>query len=457
VGGWPRIPGYELLGELGHGGIGIVYKALHLRLNRVVALKMVQDSRCLHPENLVRFLSEAEAVAGVQHPHIAQIYEVGQMDGRPYFTMEFVEGGTLAQKIARAPQSPRQAAHLVEMLARAVQAAHQCGIIHRDLKPANVLLAADGTPRITDFGLAKRLQGDSGLTQTGEILGTPSYMAPEQADGRIKDLGPCTDVYALGAILYECLIGRPPFVGVTVLDVLDQVKNKEPLPFGRLRIAVPRDLETICLKCLHKDPRRRYASAEELAEDLRRFLEGRPIVARPIGVLASVWLWCHRPERVAGAGIFSVALAVVFIFWSALGILVLASDVYHVERPREAILYLGGLIGLVYVPGILSGVGTIARKLVSLWLGMGIGSFGVLFSLGMVFRDPLGFTFDFGGVQNSFEMRFMTFTLVGFLSLVGLLLHVAALVAYYSNRELMRESRVDGGPSPGPGRTTEAG
>jgi hypothetical protein len=446
-----RLRSYEILGELGHGGMGVVYKALHLRLNRVVALKMVQDSRCLHPEHLVRFLSEAEAVAGIQHPYIAQIYEVGQMSGRPYFTMEFVEGGTLAQKIARAPQSPRQAAHMVEMLARAVQAAHQRGIIHRDLKPANVLLAGDGTPRITDFGLAKRMQGDSGLTHTGEILGTPSYMAPEQADGRLKDLGPCTDVYALGAILYELLTGRPPFVGVTVLDVLDQVKKKEPLPFSRLRISVPRDLETICLKCLQKEPRQRYASAEELAEDLRRFLDGRPIIARPISVLASAWLWCHRPERVFEAGVFSVVLGVVFLFWSALGIVLLASNVYHAERPRHAILYLGGFMGLVYLPMVLSGVGTLARKLFSLWLGGGISLFGVIFSLGMIFRDPLGFTFDLGGVQVSFEIRVMTFSLIGVICLVGLLLHLAALVAYSSNRELMREPHVNADPPRGSG------
>jgi hypothetical protein len=454
---WPTVAGYEIREELGRGGMGVVYKALHLRLNRVVALKMIQDGRCLHPENLVRFLSEAEAVAAVQHPHIAQIYEVGQLNNRPYFTMEFVGGGTLAQKIAQAPQPPRQAAHMVEMLARAVHAVHRCGIVHRDLKPANVLLAADGTPRITDFGLAKSMRVNSGLTRTGEILGTPSYMAPEQADGRIKELGPLTDVYALGAILYEMLMGRPPFVGVTVLDVLDQVKNKEPLPFNHLRIHVPRDLETICLKCLQKEPRQRYASAEDLADDLRRFLDGQPIIARPIGILASAWLWAHRPERVPGAGIFSVALGGVFMFWSALGIILLASNAYHAERPTQAILYLGGLMGLVYLPLILSGVGTIARRLVSLWLGMTIASFGVIFSLAMVFRDLLGFTFDFGGVHTNLDVRVVTFSLIGVLSLLGVLLHAAALVAYYSNRELMRDSHVNAGPPPDPGGMAKAG
>jgi serine/threonine-protein kinase len=453
----PALPGYEILAELGRGSMGVVYKALHLRLNRVVALKVVQDGCCLHPENLVRFLSETEAVAGVQHPHIAQIYEVGQINDRPYYTMEFVGGGTLAQKIARAPQPPRQAAHVVEMLARAVHAMHHCGIVHRDLKPANVLLAADGTPRITDFGLAKRMGGDSGLTQTGEILGTPSYMAPEQADGRIKDLGPLTDVYALGAILYEMLTGSPPFVGVTVLDVLDQVKNKEPLPFTRLRIHVPRDLETICMKCLQKEPTQRYASAEDLAEDLRRFLDGRPIVARPIGVLASVWLWAHRPERVPGAGVFSVAFGIVLILWSALGVVLVASNIHHTETPRQAILYMGGLMGFVYLPLILSGVGTIARKLISLWLGIGISLFGVIFSLGMIFKDILGFKFDLGGLQNSFEIRSTTYLLVGIISLFGLLMHTAALVACYANRELMRGAPVDAGSLPKLGGEGKAG
>ena len=438
---WPEIPGYEILGELGRGAMGIVYKARHLRLNRVVALKMVQDSRCLHPENLVRFLSEAEAVAGVHHPHIAQIYDVGQINSRPYYTMESVEGGTLAQKIARAPQSARQAAHMVEMLARAAHAAHQCGIVHRDLKPANVLLAADGTPRITDFGLAKRIQSDSGLTQTGEILGTPGYMAPEQADGRNKNLGPLTDVYALGAILYEMLTGRPPFVGVTVLDVLDQVRKKEPLPFTRLRIRVPRDLETICQKCLQKEPRHRYASAEKLAEDLRRFQEGRPIVARPIGVLASVWLWAHRPERVTGAGVYAVAMGAVLILWALFGLASLGSRLLPQARPQEAVCYFVGLIGLVYCPLIFIGLSTIARKLSSLWLGLGFGCFWFAVTQAMAHEHLLDLNFDMAGIYSSVEVRSTTFTLLSFITLIGVLLYVAALLAYYSNRELMEEEK----------------
>jgi hypothetical protein len=346
---------------------------------------------------------------------------------------------------------------MLEMLARAMHAAHRCGIIHRDLKPANVLLAADGTPRITDFGLAKRLGGDSGLTHTGEILGTPSYMAPEQADGRIKDLGPCTDVYALGAILYELLTGSPPFVGVTVLDVLDQVKKKEPLPFSRLRTYVPRDLETICLKCLQKEPCQRYASAEALAEDLCRFLDGRPIVARPIGVLAAAWLWAHRPERVPGAGVYAVAMAVVLILWTLFGLAYLVGGFLPQARPQEVIYYFGVLIGLVYCPTILIGLGTIARKLFWLWLGLGFCSIWFVATQTMAHEHLLGLNFDIGGIYSSAEVRIPTFTLLSFIALIGILLYLAALLAYYSNRELMRGSRADAGPSLEPERTKEAG
>ncbi|HEV3262371.1 MAG TPA: serine/threonine-protein kinase, partial [Gemmataceae bacterium] len=275
----PRhIAGYEILGVLGRGGMGVVYQARQVKLRRLVALKMILAGQHAGPEQLARFRAEAEAVARLQHANIVQIHEVGEHDGQPFFSLEFVEGGSLAHKLAGVPEPPAQAARLVETLARAIEAAHQRGIIHRDLKPANVLLTADGTPKITDFGLAKHLQDEpavskgepgvstaGGLTATGAVLGTPSYMAPEQAAGKAGEMTAAVDIYALGAILYELLTGRPPFRAATVLETLEQVRTVEPVPPSRLQPKVPRDLETICLKCLEKEPGKRYPSAQELA------------------------------------------------------------------------------------------------------------------------------------------------------------------------------------------------
>jgi serine/threonine protein kinase len=296
----PQVPGYEILAELGRGGMGVVYQARQIALKRVVALKMILAGKHASPAELARFRAEAEAVAQFQHPHIVQIHEGGEHHGLPYFSLEFVDGGNLTQKLAGTPLPVRQAAELMEMLARAMHYAHQRGIVHRDLKPANVLLTADGTPKVTDFGLAKRLVGDAGQTTSGAILGTPSYMAPEQAAGKTKEVGPPADVYALGAILYEVLTGRPPFRAATPLDTLLQVVSDEPVPPSRLQSKVPRELETICLKCLQKEPRKRYASAEALAEDLRRFLNGEPIWSRPVGAWERGWRWCQREPVVAG-------------------------------------------------------------------------------------------------------------------------------------------------------------
>jgi len=295
----PVIRGYEVQGVLGRGGVGVVYQAWHVRLNRPVALKMLLAGPYAQPMELERFLREAEAVAGLRHPNIVQVYDVGDVDGRPYFTMELVEGGSLAQQIQGVPQPVRKAAALVATLADAVHAAHQSGIVHRDLKPANFLLTADGTPKVTDFGLARRLQGGDALTLSGVPMGTPSYMAPEQAQGQRDAAGPATDVYALGAILYELLTGRPPFRAATAAETLQQVISQEPAPPSRLNDKVPRDLETICLKCLHKEPGRRYASAAALADDLRRFGEGRPIQARPVGRAERLWRWGRRNPTTA--------------------------------------------------------------------------------------------------------------------------------------------------------------
>jgi serine/threonine protein kinase/tetratricopeptide (TPR) repeat protein len=327
----PHVPGYEFLGVLGRGGMGVVYKARQVGLKRLVALKMLAAGVLAEPQELARFRAEAEAAAALQHPTIVPIYEVAAHQGQPYFAMELIEGGSLAQAVGR-EEAPRRVAELIETLARAIHYAHQRGIVHRDLKPANILLRrkseipnskseipnpqdnisdfgfriSDFEPKVTDFGLAKRLAGETAGTQTGVILGTPSYMAPEQASGRTRDIGPATDVYALGAILYEMLLGRPPFQGETPLETLQQVREREAVPPRRLRPAVPRDLETICLKCLQKEPGRRYASAQALADDLRRFVNGEPVLARPVGAWERTIKWARRRPLAAALVLVSL-------------------------------------------------------------------------------------------------------------------------------------------------------
>ncbi|HBI42807.1 MAG TPA: hypothetical protein DDY78_08105, partial [Planctomycetales bacterium] len=309
-----RVPGYEILGELGRGGMGVVYKARQLGLNRLVAIKMILSGDYAAAGDLARFRLEAEAVAKLQHPNIVQVYAIDEVDGKPYFCLEFVNGGPLQKKFAGNPQPPRQAAHLIEKLAEAMEYAHQRHIVHRDLKPANVLLTETGDPKVADFGLAKRLDEQDSQTQTGSILGTPSYMAPEQAQGNTRDVGPGADIYSLGAILYEALVGRPPFKGETVLDTLELVRSQEPVSPSRLQPKIPRDLETICLKCLQKDPKNRYLSSGALAEDLRRFRKGEPILARPTPAWERAWKWARRrPLAAALVGVsilFALSLAV---------------------------------------------------------------------------------------------------------------------------------------------------
>jgi serine/threonine-protein kinase len=310
----PQVPGYRVEDLLGRGGMGVVYKAWHLRLNRAVALKMLLAGPCARPEELERFLRESQAVAGLRHANIVQVYDAGEVDGRPYFTMELVEGGNLADQIRGVPQPSRQAAAQVATLAEAIHAAHQSGILHRDLKPANILLAADGTLKVTDFGLARRLEGDEGLTLSGVPVGTPSYMAPEQARGDKRAVGPATDVYALGAVLYELFTGRPPFRAESATATLQQVVADEPVPPARFNPRLPRDLDTICLKCLNKDPQRRYASAQALADDLRRFERGEPIAARPLGRLGRLVRWARRrPAKAAALLVATLVVATVVL------------------------------------------------------------------------------------------------------------------------------------------------
>jgi WD40 repeat protein len=301
------IPGYEILGELGRGGMGVVYKARQLGLNRIVALKMILAGGHAGETDLTRFRLEAQSVASLLHPNIVQVFAIGESLGHPYFSLEYMDGGTLAQHLNHRPQGADQAARLVAVLARAVHAAHQRGIIHRDLKPANILLTADGTAKIADFGLAKQIDAEGGLTASNAILGTPSYMAPEQAGQKSSAIGPAADTYALGAILYEALTGRPPFLAETQLDTILQVISDEPAPPSQLQSRVPAELEAVCLRCLRKEPRKRYPSAAALADDLERFLSGTPTEAGQRG--STPWLRRHSGHLTA-ACVWLLTLAI---------------------------------------------------------------------------------------------------------------------------------------------------
>jgi WD40 repeat protein len=349
--GGPRIAGHEIVAELGRGGMGVVYQAWQTGLNRLVAVKMVLAGRGADAGDLIRFRAEAEAIGRMDHPGIVNIYSLGEQDGCPYYTMEFVDGGSLAQKLDGTPRAPRTAAELMERVALAAHAAHQRGIIHRDLKPGNILLAcsAQGVrldagatsylPKIGDFGLAKIFTGGSeSPTVTGSILGTPSYMAPEQARGSGPAVSPATDVYALGAVLYELLTGHPPFKACTPAETLLQVLESDPVPPRRLQPAVPRDLEIVCLQCLAKDPRKRYGGADELAADLRRFLLGQPVRARPVGVVERTLKWAKRRPAVATLLLLMIAtagLGFALVTWQWREALAAQAQAEH-AREREA-------------------------------------------------------------------------------------------------------------------------
>lgn len=290
---------YEIEQEIARGGMGVVFKARQLSLNRQVALKMILNHRLASPDDVQRFYNEAELAAKLDHHGIVPVYDVGSFEGQHFLSLGFVDGAPLASLTKNGPVSNWHAAELVQQIAQAIQYAHTRNIVHRDLKPGNVLLDAEGHPKVTDFGLAKSLEQDSGLTATGAVLGTPSYMAPEQASGKLSEVGPLADVYALGGILYFLLTTQPPFRGANHVETIRQVIDQDPQSPRELNKKVDLDLSTICLKCLEKDPAQRYASASELAEELELYLQGKPIKARPIGNMGRIWRWCRRNPAMA--------------------------------------------------------------------------------------------------------------------------------------------------------------
>lgn len=313
-GEYPAIPGYFIMEELGRGGMGVVYRAADLTLHRQVALKMVHHSAEISAEHRRRFIGEARAAARLHHANLVQIFDSGEFQGQPFLVFELVEGGTLAEHLQHNQLTFDESADLTATLSEALQYAHDCHIIHRDLKPSNILMGKGGIPQINDFGLAKRLDDDTHQTLSGTVVGTPSYMAPEQASGSTEANSPAVDVYALGAILYELLTGQPPFKAASVMETLEQLRTKEPVAPRTLRPAIPQDLETICLKCLQKEPNRRYASAQLVAEELRRFCQGESIIARPMGIVERSGRWCRRyPLSASLVGLLTVVIVTAFI------------------------------------------------------------------------------------------------------------------------------------------------
>ena len=302
----PDFEGYQVLEEIGRGGMGVVFKARQAKLDRIVALKTILAGRLASAGEVERLRAEAQAAAHLQHPNIVAIHEIGELDGLPYFSMDYVEGRSLAQLVHDGPLTPTRAATYVKTLAEAIAYAHEQGILHRDLKPSNVLIDKFDEPRVTDFGLAKRLLSESQLntqlTVTGQVIGTPSFIPPEQAGANNGEPGPASDIYSMGALLYFLLTARPPFLGATLEETLARVLNAEPETPRVLNRVVPRDLETICMRCLQKEAARRYPSAQELADDLGRFLRHEPILARPVAGLEKAWRWCRKRPAVASLG-----------------------------------------------------------------------------------------------------------------------------------------------------------
>jgi serine/threonine-protein kinase len=426
---------YELLEVIGQGGMGIVYRARQKSLNRIVALKMIRAGQLATADDLHRFRNEARTAANLDHPGLVPIFEVGEQDGRLYYTMKLIEGGSLTARLARFKGNPRLAAELMAAIAKAIQYAHEQGILHRDLKPSNILLDRDGRPHVTDFGLAKWFEEDSTLTDSGIVVGTPGFMSPEQAAGRYRDMSPLADVYGLGAILYAALTGRAPFRALTTLETLEQVRSLDPIPPARLEPQLPRALEAVCLKCLRKEPRLRYPSARDLGEDLERFLAGQPTKARPANPATLFWLWCRRPQRIRDGGLAMVTVNAIAFITFAVGLLGVVLGVVPVVEREPVAAYALACMVANFAPGIWLGVKTLQRRLWAIW-GGNLLTLWEITGTALFLVSPqrnLGGMYTF--LDPSMSFIFMTYciTFMGYQCVAMFL----ALLAYYANRQTL--------------------
>jgi hypothetical protein len=433
---------FRITHELGRGGFGIVFLAEDSRLGRKVALKVPRPEVAGEPTLRQRFLREAHSAAALDHPNVASVYEAGEADGLCYIASAYCPGGNLAAWLRRhpGPVPMRQAAALVAALAGAVQHAHEHGVLHRDLKPSNILLAPPSgeadelgfVPKVTDFGLAKLLEEADDETTSGILLGTPSYMAPEQVEGRSRAVGVATDVYALGVILYELLTGRTPFRGPSLLMTLDQVRTAEPVAPRALRRDVARDLDVICLKCLQKSPRDRYASAADLAADVQRFLRHEPIRARPVGFVTRAWRWCQRPERIRNARVVAALMGAVATANCLGGIGLVSIGAVPTDNLAAAIVFFLFLIVGLGIPDLWVGLVAAADDVRALWCGLLIpviiGPIQALFCIEVL---PAGGVSNIGADPGAWYAQ--TLTLLGLFS-IQLVAFTLALNAHFANR-----------------------
>ncbi len=428
-----RFGRFELLAEVGAGGFGTVFKARDPKLDRVVALKIPHTRRLLDEGHRRRFVQEARHVAKIRHEGIIPVFEAGEAEGIPYLVAEFVEGVTLERQLQSRRPPVEEAAGLCIQIAEALHHAHEAGIVHRDVKPSNVMLDGDGRPYLMDFGLAKQETGDSTVSVTGAILGTPAYMSPEQAAGENESVGVRSDVYSLGVVLYQLLTGELPFRGNNNM-LIHQILNDDPRSPRTLNDRIPRDLEMICLKAMSKEPRQRYAAAEEFAEDLRRYVRREPVLARPVGGLRRFGLWCQHPDRIGAASTITIAMALMLAIWELQSLVFITTGIVTVEHPLMTAVTI--VFGMVFF-GTLAGLGFSARHRTkqALWCGA-VASVGLLaFSVASL----LGYIPIEGLTEEAVRMP-----VFGFFSISAAFIvvsHAISLVAYYSNRSIMRWAR----------------